>query len=171
MEDELPEATIRPAVVEDAQAIARVHLASWREAYQQVVPPELLAADDEHERAQRWREAIAARHGSVLVADLDGQIVGFAHVGHSRDEDATHATHEIYAIYLEPSAWGRGVARELMRSLLGELPDNTPITLWALADNDRARHFYRRHGFTPDGVERMETAGDRSYLEVRYRRN
>ncbi len=171
MEDELPEATIRPAVVEDAEAIARVHLASWREAYQAVIPPEQLAAADESERAEQWRETIEGRHGSVLVADLDGDIVGFAHVGHSRDEDAGFGTHEIYAIYLEPSAWGRGVARELMRSLLGGLPDNAPVTLWALADNERARHFYRRHGFTPDGVERMETAGDSSYLEVRYRRN
>lgn len=171
MEDELPEATIRPAVVEDAEAIARVHLASWREAYRGVVPPERLAAVDEPERARQWHEAIESRHGSVLVADLDGEIVGFAHVGHSRDEDAGSGTHEIYAIFLEPSAWGRGVARELMRSLLAALPDNAPVTLWALADNERARHFYRRHGFSPDGVERMETAGERSYLEVRYRRN
>lgn len=171
MEDELPEATIRPAVVEDAEAIARVHLASWREAYRGVVPPERLAAVDESERARQWREAIESRHGSVLVADLDGEIVGFAHVGHSRDEDAGSGTHEIYAIFLEPSAWGRGAARELMRSLLAALPENAPVTLWALADNERARHFYRRHGFSPDGVERMETAGDRSYLEVRYRRN
>ena len=171
MQDELPEATIRPAVVEDAEAIARVHLASWREAYQAVIPPEHLAADDESERAEQWRETIESRHGAVLVADLDGDIVGFAHVGHSRDEDAGFGTHEIYAIYLEPSAWGRGVARELMRSLLGDLPDHAPVTLWALADNERARHFYRRHGFSPDGVERMETAGDSSYLEVRYRRN
>ncbi|MDO8108170.1 GNAT family N-acetyltransferase [Isoptericola sp. b441] len=170
MQDELPEAVIRPATVDDADAIARVHLTSWREAYADVVDPATLDALDEAARTQTWRETIETRRGSVLVADLEGEIVGFAHVGASRDEDAERGTHEIYAIFLEPSAWGHGVARELMRSLLADLPEADPVTLWALADNERARHFYRRHGFSPDGVERMETAGESSYLEVRYRR-
>jgi ribosomal protein S18 acetylase RimI-like enzyme len=170
MEDELPEATIRPAVAEDAEAITRVHLESWREAYAGVVSQAYLDAVDADARSQQWRATIDDRHGTVLVAEQDGAIVGFAHVGASRDEDATYGTREIHAIYLEPSAWGRGVARELMRHLLSELPDGTTVTLWALSDNERARHFYRRHGFTPDGVERMGEAGDDTYLEVRYRR-
>ena len=44
------------------------------------------------------------------------------------------------------------------------------LVVWALADNERARHFYRRHGFQADGVERYDDIGGASLLEVRYRR-
>jgi ribosomal protein S18 acetylase RimI-like enzyme len=44
------------------------------------------------------------------------------------------------------------------------------VTLWVLADNERARHFYRRHGFQADGVERIDEVGGAELLEVRYRR-
>ena len=40
-----------------------------------------------------------------------------------------------------------------------------------LAANERARHFYRRHGFQPDGVERYEDVGGDDLLEMRYRRS
>jgi len=39
----------------------------------------------------------------------------------SRDEDARRGEIEVYSIYLEPSTWGHGVARELMRTVITEL--------------------------------------------------
>ncbi|MCV2393988.1 GNAT family N-acetyltransferase [Actinotalea sp. M2MS4P-6] len=170
MQDELPEVTIRPAVVDDADAIAQVHVASWRQAYAGHVPQAQLDGLDTGSWSRSWRDRIAGRHGTILVAEDDGDVIGFVSYGASRDEDASPGTIEIYAIYLEPHAWGHGAAREMMRTLLGSLPDSGTVTLWALASNERARHFYRRHGFTPDGVERMEEIGGASVLEVRYRR-
>ncbi len=170
MQDDLPEVTIRPAGVEDAAAIAAVHVASWRQAYAGEVPAERLDALDTEAWARQWRERLEHRPGSVLVAEDQGHVVGFLGHGASRDEDAMPGTVEIDAVYLEPSAWGHGAARDLMRTALGELPDGTVVTLWALASNERARHFYRRHGFQPDGVERMDEVGGASVLEVRYRR-
>ena len=43
-------------------------------------------------------------------------------------------------------------------------------SLWVLADNERARRFYKRHGFEPDGVEKIEEIGGKPLTEVRYRR-
>ena len=56
----------------------------------------------------------------VALDDEDARITGFASVGPSRDEDADRTTLEIYTIYLEPSVWGHGVARDLMRTILAE---------------------------------------------------
>lgn len=164
--------SIRPARPDDAPAIAAVHVASWREAYRDVVSPEYLGSLSEEDSAATWLDAIGRAGGSrrVVVAEIEGDVVGFASWGPSRDEDADRTTQEIYAIYLEPESWGHGVARELMRTVLGEVGDGSPVTLWVLAENARARHFYRRHGFTTDGVERMEQRGGDAYLEVRYRR-
>jgi len=172
MVEDVTEVLIRTATVEDAEKIAAVHLASWREAYTDVVPQEYLDSLDLDERTRAWREVFADldRATSVWVAEDEGGVVGFASLGPSRDEDAERTTMEIYSIYLEPSAWGRGVARELMRTVLAALPDGSAVTLWVLAANARAAHFYRRNGFTADGVERMEEIGGQHFREVRYRR-
>jgi ribosomal protein S18 acetylase RimI-like enzyme len=173
MVDDLGDVTIRTATVEDAAQIAAVHIASWREAYAGEVSEDYLANLDTQERADTWRRRIedAENNGvTIWVAedDEDGHVVGFASLGPSRDEDADRSTLEIYTIYLEPAAWGQGVARKLMRTILAEVPDGTTVTLWVLGTNARAQHFYRRHGFVADGIERLEAFGDVQLSELRY---
>ncbi|MCU1431308.1 MAG: family N-acetyltransferase [Actinotalea sp.] len=173
MVDDLPDVSIRFATVEDAAEIARVHVASWRQAYAGVIAEDYLARIDVDKRTAWWRDQLSGAgrpSTSVWVAQDEGRIVGFASLGPSLDEDADRTTLQIYSIYLEPSAWGQGIARELMRAVLAEVPPEVAVTLWVLEANERARHFYRRHGFAPDGVERIETMGGTEYLEVRYRR-
>ena len=173
MVEQLQDVTIRPAAESDAADIARVHVRSWQEAYAGIVPEAYLDAMDAGERASQW--ATYLREGpadQVLtwVALAGDKTVGFATVGPSRDEDAGRGDREIYSIYLDPGTWGHGVARDLMRTLISSVGEKTPISLWVLADNERARHFYRRHGFQADGVERYDDVGGASLLEVRYRR-
>ncbi len=45
--------------------------------------------------------------------------------------------------------------------------DVAGVCLWVLRDNDRARHFYRACGLTPDGAERSILIGKRELTEVR----
>lgn len=172
MVEDLHEVVIRPATVDDADRIAEVHIASLREAYRGVVAEEYLEGLDVEGRRSTWRDRLTnpARDTSVWVATEDGTVVGFASVGPSLDEDAERTTLQIYTIYLEPRAWGQGIARELMRTVLGRVPSGVAVTLWVLEANERAAHFYRRNGFTRDGVERIEEIGGQQFTEVRYRR-
>jgi RimJ/RimL family protein N-acetyltransferase len=173
MGEDTTEVTIRTATVEDAPAIARVLIASWQEAYAGIVPQEYLDALDPAGREAQWADNVrnGPRNGArTFVADNGSRILGFASVGPALDEDASRGQEQIYAIYLDPAMWGKGVARDLMRTVLGDVPNGTPLTLWVLADNERARHFYRRNGFTPDGAERLEEVAGAQLLEVRYRR-
>ena len=57
-----------------------------------------------------------------------------------------------------------------VRLYVTEAGQGTRILLWVLAENERARHFYRRNGFEPDGVEKLVPVGGVELLEVRYRR-
>ena len=171
-EDEA-EVTVRTAAPDDAAGIARVHIDSWRQAYDGIVPGEYLDSLDVAERQERWAENLrnGPRDGiRTWVADDGSRILGFASVGPARDEDASRDQEEIYSIYLDPAMWGKGVARDLMRTILADVPPATPLSLWVPADNARARHFYRRHGFSPDGAERHEDFGGAQLLQVRYRR-
>ncbi|WP_407317239.1 GNAT family N-acetyltransferase [Isoptericola halotolerans] len=161
---------IRSATTDDAPTIAHVHVTSWRGAYSHVLPASYLDALDVGERTERWERILSAGRGSTIVAEADGRTLGFASYGPSRDEDAEDGCLELYAIYLDPEAWGRGVARDLMRTVLADVPPTVRMTLWVLNENDRAHHFYRRHGFQPDGIERIEDYDDVPVTEVRFSR-
>lgn len=167
------EVSIRTAGVDDAAAIAAVHVRSWQEAYAGIVPASHLAGLDPAQRAAEWADDLGRAAQSQLrvwVAQQDGEVVGFVAVCPSRDEDARPGELEVRSMYLQPEQWGRGTARDLLRTALADAGDGTPMSLWVLADSERARHFYRRHGFQPDGVERYEQIGGADLLCLRYRR-
>lgn len=170
MVSDFGEVTIREATAQDAGAVARVHLASWKQANAGIVPDGDLAAQDPAEREERWRRTLTSGDSTTWIADTGGHVIGFATLGACRDEDAEQGDLELYAIYLDPEAWGRGAARELIRRALAEVPAGSPVSLWVLASNDRAQRFYRRHGFVADGVERLEDQHGGDLVEVRYRR-
>jgi GNAT superfamily N-acetyltransferase len=78
-------------------------------------------------------------------------------VGPARDADA-EVVGELYAIYVDPSWWGRGVGRALIgeaRRLLVER-GHAEAVLWVLAGNSRAEGFYLSDGWRPDGTARRE---------------
>lgn len=171
MSDMRPEYTVRPATVADADAIAGVHIRSWQSAYRGMLPDDYLDTLDPAERTARWRRQLEHPDwGTTWVAVDDDTVVGFLSIGPSRDEDADSRTLEIYTVYLEPALFGSGAARALMRTALAEVPPRSTVTLWTATENERSRHFYRRHGFAPDGTERTEDIGGTELPEVRYRR-
>lgn len=68
---------LRAARLEDADAIAALHVRVWRETYRDLATPEAYAALTEDVRRERWREALATqpvRH-QTLVAEQQGRIV------------------------------------------------------------------------------------------------
>jgi ribosomal protein S18 acetylase RimI-like enzyme len=79
----------------------------------------------------------------------DARIVGFISVGPSRDEDAP-TPDELYAINLLSEVHGTGLAQELLDQGLGD----RDATLWMAEDNPRARRFYVRNGFVPEGARK-----------------
>nr|WP_274993080.1 GNAT family N-acetyltransferase [Promicromonospora iranensis] len=162
--------TIRPATTADAEAIAQVDIASWRGAYSEILSGSYLESLDVTDRAGQWKAAVNARDITVLVAEDESGTVGFTSVGPCRDEDAEPGDLEIYAIYLHPAAWGTGVARDLMRTVLDGLSPGTVVSLWILEGNDRAQHFYRRHGFQHDGTERIDEIGGQPLTQLRFRK-
>ena len=148
---------VRPAHADDAQTIAEVHVASWQHAYRGMLPSELLDGLSVPSRAQRWRRQLGDVQGPrTWVA---GEPVrGFVSVGPSRDDDADADTAELYALYVHPAAWGRGLGSRLLTAALEVVDD--PMTLWVLEANERARRFYERHGWRAEaGDARRRDAG------------
>ncbi len=154
----------------DAAAIARVHVDSWRVAYRDHLPAELLASLSVEQRQAGWEELLGNPESPTLVAELDGEVVGFAGVGPSRDEQGVA---ELYAIYLDPQRYGTGVGRALMDAALARLRElgYGEATLWVLDGNERAERFYRIAGWRKDeGALKTEDWRGTTIREVRYRR-
>ncbi|GAF11533.1 GCN5-related N-acetyltransferase [Bacillus sp. JCM 19046] len=70
---------IREATVDDAQAIAHVHVDSWKTTYAGIVPASFLQKLSHEKRADMWKTIIPSENGYVTVAEsLDRKIIGFA---------------------------------------------------------------------------------------------
>lgn len=165
---------VRDATTADAPGIARVHTRTWQEAYAHVFPVERLVGLVEEHRAEQWRGWLADpwHRMHTLVAEEEGAIVGFAHVGPSRDPEVVpELVGELYAVYVLPEAWGRGIGRALMAELLERLRVEgfREAMLWVLEDNPRTRRYYELAGWEFDGGVREEAVLDVPVREVRYR--
>jgi len=123
---------------------------------------------------ERWRTSLVPRADgtATTVLDDEGAVRGFARVGPVRDDDlAPSGLFEVRAIYLEPSAWGSRRGSLLLGAALDTVPADVPaVSLWVFAKNARARTFYERHGFEPDGRQQDLDIGGAALAEVRYRR-
>lgn len=164
---------IRPAVIADSEGIARVHTASWQSAYRGLLPDSWLDALRWEDRKVRWDAILSSdTRGKVFVAvTKDNEILGFASIGASRDEDEEQErVHELYAIYLRPDHWGKGIGRALLSAVMKEVPKSaTRMELWVLEDNKRGRNFYERQGFRLDGATKLAQIDGYELEEVRYR--
>jgi GNAT superfamily N-acetyltransferase len=125
------------------------------------VPDDLLDRLSVDERELTWRQLLSDADGRsfTLVASSEGaDVEGFCAVAvPSRDEDADERTAEVAATYVEPERWRAGIGSALLSAVLEELRLGSwrEVTLWVFADNHRARSFYARFGFAPDGAERQ----------------
>ena len=155
---------IRRATPEDAEAVARVHIETWQAAYAHVLPREGLESLS-GERAARRSEL--HRRSPPIVAETDGEIVGFVSVGPGLDPGTDG---ELYAIYVRPDHWGGGFGRQLIQAGEGRLRElgHSHAILWVLEDNPRARRFYELAGWTADGTARPIQLLGVEVPEVRY---
>jgi len=163
---------LRGATPTDARVIATLLVASWRAAYRGLMPDEVLAGLSVAERERFWSDTLSAQppRTSVVVA-IDAQaVVGFAAAGPPLNpgDHADPTLGDLYALYLDPDSWGRGIGAQLHATMLDRLRTCgfTSAGLWVLDGNQRARRFYHRHGWTdtgrtqvdrgPDGIELYE---------------
>ncbi|QLQ39983.1 GNAT family N-acetyltransferase [Micromonospora robiginosa] len=119
----------------------------------EIVTPELA-----REQRDGWAAAIAAPHKHVRCAVADGRLVGLLAMGppHTPEADAA----QLYQLHVDPDHWSRGVGSALHGHFLRHLETEGlavgVLEVWER--NMRARAFYARHGWHPDGTTRPAPA-------------
>ncbi|WP_251022019.1 GNAT family N-acetyltransferase [Streptomyces sp. ISL-10] len=162
--------------VDDCEAVAAVRVGGWRHAYAGLMPQSYLDAMSVEEDAVRRRrypaDGTEVTEVTDVVAERDGDVIGWGCFGPSRDEDAPLGACELYALYVLPERMSSGVGHALMAELTGRARASgfVRMQLWVLKENARARRFYERAGFVPDGAEEPFEVDGVAIPEVRYAR-
>lgn len=144
--------TVRPLELGDAEAVARIHVDSWRQAYRGLMPAEVLDGLSPRNRYLYWKQRFHEGR-RALVLESGGKVVGFADYGPARESEAG----EIYAIYLDPGIWQKGGGSLLFREALKILKEQgfREVIVRVLEGNTPACRFYEKHGLVRVGELRM----------------
>ena len=135
---------IRIATVEDARAIAHVHIASWKATYPGIVPQHYIESLRVEEFTDRWRDRLATQSEILIyVADADGGVCGFASGGPARAEMPGFSG-ELYAIYLTPESHSKGIGSRLFWAVAEHLEraGHAGMYVWVLEENP-SQGFYQ----------------------------
>lgn len=160
--------SVRRADPQDAPALGRIHIETWQIAYSEMFPEGFLAGLD-HGRRAEWFERTIGEGREVWVTPDSGEPAGFSLFGESRSNNWG----ELYAIYVHPDHWGEGHGHRLLarsESRLVELGYDRAL-LWVLEENDRARRFYERQGWSLGRPVKLEEIGGTQVTEVRYEKD
>ncbi len=150
---------------EDRPALRQVHRRALKATYSHIFAPDEL----EGMFSQRLPQSSTGRDNregllGVLVAEVEGEVVGFATLARLKDGDS-----ELQAFYVLPEYQGQGVGSALWERSLETLRREgyAGKQIWVLAGAD-AVAFYERRGCAKIG-EGTYTIGDHSERTLRYR--
>ena len=144
--------TVRQARLQDARAIGRIEVETWRATYPGMLPDRVLLGMSEQRQTASWAGFLRSRAGDVWVAEQphrqsgEPRIVGFGNCGPQRDGGLGYGG-EVYTLYVAPEAQGEGVGRQLLLALFARLVDcgHRSALIWVVRANP-ARFFYERLG-------------------------
>ncbi|GHE26707.1 GNAT family N-acetyltransferase [Streptosporangium violaceochromogenes] len=141
--------TLRPATTADIPALAAIR--SKPEVYRRWRGGDDLAAAVAGDLADADMSTLAIEHG--------GRVVGAIQWGAESEPDYRHANIDLY---LDPSAHGRGLGTDAVRTLARHLitdHGHHRIVIDPAADNAAAIRCYTKAGFRPVGVMRQYERG------------
>lgn len=154
-----PDAGVRPARPRDLPAVGRIQAATWRQAYANVLPSDLLDRLEPAGFERSWRASLAeppSRRHHLLVATAGAHVVGFTAVGPSQDADAEADDGEVLVLAVDPARRGQGHGSRLLNAASDTLRGDGfgQVRLWLGVGDEDTRAFLGRSGLAPDGAFR-----------------
>jgi len=158
---------------DDIPSVAEAHTEAWKRAYRGILSDALLDRLNVKDAVRRWQQRIGLPERVNLVAEVAGHVVGYVAFGPPQDGDVDPGTAiEIYGLYVHPEHWRSGSGSALVEAVLahGRHEGLAEVVLWTMRENARARAFYGKQGFAPDGAARKSHRFGEVFSEVRLRR-
>jgi ribosomal protein S18 acetylase RimI-like enzyme len=160
-----------PAGPADAEALADVHVTSWRETYKGLLPDAYLARMSVPAHARRFaHQQLHPGPDDVTLAAADRTgIVGYAQGGPSRRGAPGEA--EVATLYLLRAVQRHGLGGRLLRDAARALAAHGAwsLVISVLRDNLAARGFYEHLGGEAEPPRQERGPGGALLFEVAYR--
>lgn len=139
------ELTIRPAALRDLEALTAIYNYEVEHGVATLdLTPRTLA------ERRVWLDAHNVDNHPLLVAEVDGVVVGYASLSSYRPKEAYRTTVEL-SVYIAPDRRGQGVAAALMIELLAlarQDPDTHAVVSVITSGNEASRRLHEKFGFT-----------------------
>ena len=147
---------IRKAAFSDCGNIAHVQVDSYRSAYASLMPAEYLAVFSYEEQERDWNEFLKAGEGLLLVAEEQGQVIGYACSHQLFGKDHPFDC-EMDALHVNRDFQHRGAGRALIAETARRMHalGCRSLGLFVL-DGNPATGFYERLGGQPYGEQFFE---------------
>jgi ribosomal protein S18 acetylase RimI-like enzyme len=163
---------IREAKLEDAAAIAKVHVNSWQTTYGGLLPNDYIEKRSYEKRHNNWKKRLGVNRKAqtnyfIYVAENSvGEIVGFLDGGLVRENSTCKG--EIYALYILSAYQRKGIGKSLIRAIAWKLSQSglTSIMVWVLAGNP-AVQFYQALDGQRIGQKQIKISGI-EFTEIAY---
>jgi ribosomal protein S18 acetylase RimI-like enzyme len=143
------EILLRNASSNDIEAIATLHADSWRRHYRGAFSDAFLDGEVVAERRAVWSERLKATNANhfTIVADYNGEMVGFVHMILDNDPDWGALLDNLHVTYqLKRHGIGRRLLTAAARELTRCRPRDTRFSLWVIDQSAAALAFYRACG-------------------------
>jgi ribosomal protein S18 acetylase RimI-like enzyme len=161
--------SIRPPQPADARAIARCHVAAWRDSYRPLIAEATLSRPSvEDDYVRKWNDRLRQSDSIIFVAENDrGELLGFIQGGRERT-GRTDYEGEIYSVYVLKECRSQGIGRKLFQQLAGSLLENqiTSAVVWVFEEN-QCRHCYAAWGGEPIATAPIKV-GEQELVQVAY---
>ena len=146
-------AHIRKAKSGDENSLAYVQTESWKEAFREIVPADILSKCTEIKWiTEMYKELLAENKGNGYILELDGNPHCIAWWDAAREKDMVGFA-ELICIHSLKDNWHKGYGKMMMKQILDDVKSSgySKIMLWVFDDNIRAIRFYEAHGFAAIG--------------------
>ena len=163
--------SVRVAWADDAEAIAGVQVKAWRQAYDGVLPSDVLDALDPADFAAAWSASLNKpkdARNRVLVALERNTVRGFAITSPSEDPDSDPVLDgEVSELTVDPDHTRHGHGSRLLQACVDTLRADKfrRAVLWLNTTDDALRQFLTTAGWAADGAHReLDLRGDGEIL-------
>jgi ribosomal protein S18 acetylase RimI-like enzyme len=145
----------REATADDAEELAQLGAHTFTDTFGHLYQPADLEIFLQNHSAANWAKELNDSAFEVRVAERDGQLVGYVKLGppHLPFEPRGEAA-ELRQLYVLEEVKGQGIAHELMNWVIERARDRRADHLYlsVFTENHRARRFYEKYGFEPEGT-------------------
>ena len=134
--------------IDEAEAMATLHVQCWREAYGGIVPDELVRDVNFEVRLPMWQNCLADGRSIVFGAYESVQAVGLIIAGKDESGNVSRADGHLSALYVAQSHLKKGIGRRLISLASKDWMKVGGKTLWlgVLSENKNAIAFYEHLG-------------------------